>query len=91
MHIYFLDVHTNSKKNERKDSIMQNSNMDTKKSGSLTNQTSDVFSNCHRTGSKRSDTSVPNVSETDSDQDSANAKYVVKDDKRERKDGPGGE
>lgn len=48
------------------------------------------FSNCHRTSSKKNVTSSATISETDSDQDSANSKYVVKNDDRERRDGPGG-
>ncbi|MCM1180840.1 MAG: hypothetical protein NC347_11320 [Clostridium sp.] len=63
-------------------------NMNAKKKDSFTDGEADAFSNCHRMGGGKS--SAPNVSETDSDQDSANAKYVVKEDKRERKDGPGG-
>ena len=47
----------------------------------------DSFSNCHRNKNKNQSAQV---SETDSDQDSSNAKYVVEDDNRERKDGPGG-
>lgn len=44
-------------------------------------------SNCHRTKK----TSVPEAGANDnSDQDSSTTKYVVQDDQRERRDGPGG-
>jgi len=69
---------------------MQTSSFYAKKKDSFTDMETDSFSNCHRTGSKSRKSASPSVSETDSDQDSANAKYVVKDDKRERRDGPGG-
>ncbi len=42
-------------------------------------------SNCHRTGKPK-----PDGADDNSDQDSSTSKYVVKDDKRERRDGPGG-
>ncbi len=45
-------------------------------------------SNCHRYGGK------PKISEppkTEPDQDSSNSKYIVEDDDRERRDGPGGD
>ncbi len=69
---------------------MQTSSFYAKKKDSFTDMETDSFSNCHRTGSKGRKSAASSVSETDSDQDSANAKYVVKDDKRERRDGPGG-
>ncbi|MCI8306533.1 MAG: hypothetical protein HFH14_00650 [Lachnospiraceae bacterium] len=49
------------------------------------------FTNCHRTkgGGVRAD-DIPGASD-DSDQDSSTSKYVVKEDKRERRDGPGGD
>lgn len=48
------------------------------------------ITNCHRTGAKYEvPKDVPGASD-DSDQDSARSKYVVKEDKRERQDGPGG-
>lgn len=51
----------------------------------------DLFSNCHRTKGSRSQTNnIPGASD-DSDQDSSTSKYVVKEDQRERKDGPGGD
>ncbi len=51
----------------------------------------DFFTNCHRTkGSQRQTNNIPGASD-DSDQDSSTSKYVVKEDQRERKDGPGGE
>jgi len=59
-----------------------------KMSNTVENDTS--FSNCHRTGKSKNTTSSAAVSETDSDQDSANSKYVVENDNRERRDGPGG-
>lgn len=62
-------------------------NYDSKTGNDTADNTS--FSNCHRTSGKK-DTSSATVSETNSDQDSANSKYVVEDDNRERRDGPGG-
>ncbi len=51
----------------------------------------DLFTNCHRTKGSRSQTNnIPGASD-DSDQDSSTSKYVVKEDQRERKDGPGGD
>lgn len=51
----------------------------------------DLFTNCHRTKGSRSQTNnIPSASD-DSDQDSSTSKYVVKEDQRERKDGPGGD
>lgn len=69
---------------------MHKSSFYLKKKDSFTDKETDSFSNCHRTGSGNRKSAAPSVSETDSDQDSANAKYVVKDDKRARQDGPGG-
>lgn len=46
----------------------------------------DTYQNCHRGGKKQS----AKISESNSDQDSANSKYVVRKDNRERRDGPGG-
>lgn len=45
------------------------------------------FSNCHRNNNKAGHR---DQSDTAPDQDSSNSKYVVDEDKRERKDGPGG-
>lgn len=70
---------------------MQKSSFYAKKRDSFTDTENDSFSNCHRTGGGKGKSAAPSVSETDSDQDSANAKYVVEDDKRERRDGPGGD
>ena len=51
----------------------------------------DLFTNCHRTKGSRSQTNnIPGASD-DSDQDSSTSKNVVKEDQRERKDGPGGD
>ncbi len=57
---------------------------------------SEKFSNCHRTNKnvKRSAESAsksPNEYQTDSDTDSSTSKYVVREDNRERRDGPGGD
>ncbi len=50
-----------------------------------------TFSNCHRTsGSKNKKTDISGAS-VDAEQDSSTSKYVVRDDDRERKDGPGGD
>lgn len=50
-----------------------------------------TFSNCHRTsGGKNKKTNIPGAS-VDAEQDSSASKYVVRDDDRERKDGPGGD
>lgn len=46
----------------------------------------DTYQNCHHGDKNQS----AKISETNSDQDSANSKYVVKKDNRERRDGPGG-
>ena len=49
------------------------------------------FSNCHRSsGKKEKNTNIPGASD-DADQDSSASKYVVREDKRERQDGPGGD
>lgn len=50
----------------------------------------DVFQNCHRTNTKPKQVSVPADADTDSEQDSSTSKYVVQQDNRERRDGPGG-
>lgn len=48
------------------------------------------ITNCHKTEAKYEvPRDVPGASD-DSDQDSARSKYVVKEDRRERQDGPGG-
>lgn len=47
----------------------------------------DSFSNKKQTSKKNSSAQV---SETNSEQDSSTSKYVVQQDNRERKDGPGG-
>ncbi len=50
------------------------------------NSTQNTASNCHRPkGGSSSSGSSDN-----SDQDSSTSKYVVRDDRRERRDGPGG-
>lgn len=46
-----------------------------------------TVTNCHRTRRNASDDSGAN---DNSDQDSSTSKYVVTDDQRERRDGPGG-
>lgn len=46
----------------------------------------DTYNNCHRGGKNQS----AKISETNSHEDSANSKYVVRKDNRERRDGPGG-
>ncbi|MCM1158006.1 MAG: hypothetical protein NC300_04690 [Bacteroidales bacterium] len=51
------------------------------------NKQNDSFSNCHR---QQKNQQSAQVSETNSDEDSANAKYTVQQDDRERRDGPGG-
>ncbi|MDE6624875.1 MAG: hypothetical protein K2K56_00735 [Lachnospiraceae bacterium] len=66
---------------------MRKSNFYTRKKDSFTNSKKD----CHCTGGGCRKNSASSVSETNSDQDSANSKYVVEDDKRERRDGPGGD
>ena len=58
-------------------------------------QTSDSFDNCHRTNKNaqrntNSDSRSPKKYQTDSDTDSSTSKYVVREDERERRDGPGG-
>lgn len=51
----------------------------------------DTFSDCHRTSGKRDQpNSIPDASDH-SDQDSSTSKYVVEEDHRKRKDGPGGD
>lgn len=47
-----------------------------------------AVSNCHRRGGKKN---TSEQADTMPDQDSANSKYVVENDDRERRDGPGGE
>ena len=50
-----------------------------------------TFSNCHRTSANKGNhTNIPGAS-VDAEQDSSASKYVVKEDNRERKDGPGGD
>lgn len=56
-----------------------------KKNNFADNKQTDNFSNCHRNKNQTS-----KVSETNSDEDSSTSKYVVQNDDRERKDGPGG-
>lgn len=70
---------------------MHKSNFDTKTKNHFTDTETSTFSNCHRTGSKHNGSPKPDDQKTDSDQDSSNSKYVVENDKRERKDGPGGD
>lgn len=57
------------------------------------------FSNCHRTKSKPNHTTDSKTDlhlnpstnyQTNSDTDSSTSKYIVREDKRERRDGPGG-
>ncbi|MCM1498484.1 MAG: hypothetical protein NC124_08460 [Clostridium sp.] len=69
---------------------MRKANFYTRKKDNFTDNRQDSLSDCHRTGGQNPKDAASPASETDSDQDSANAKYVVKDDKRERRDGPGG-
>lgn len=73
---------------------MQNSKNNT---DSYVHQTenSEKFSNCHRTkyntdNNADSKSKSPNDYQTDSDTDSSASKYVVREDNRERRDGPGG-
>lgn len=47
-----------------------------------------TVSNCHRRGGRKN---TSEQADTMPDQDSANSKYVVENDDRERRDGPGGE
>lgn len=51
----------------------------------------DVFTNRHRTKDRTSQPSNISGASDDSDQDSSTSKYTVKEDQRERKDGPGGD
>lgn len=49
------------------------------------------FKSCHRSNTKPKQVhSVPVDADTDSEQDSSTSKYVVQQDNRERRDGPGG-
>lgn len=54
---------------------------------SNSNQT-DSFSNCHK--NQQSKMQSPQSAKSSADQDSSTSKYVVENDARERKDGPGG-
>lgn len=56
-----------------------------KKSKTSNQNLTDIFSDCHRSKNQTSQ-----VSETNSDEDSSTSKYVVQNDNRERRDGPGG-
>lgn len=47
--------------------------------------------NCHRTGMKNTKKPTSDSEKTASDQDSTNSKYLVDEDNRKRKDGPGGD
>ncbi len=47
-------------------------------------------SNCHRSGAKQETTQNVQGASNSSDQDSSRSKYVKETDRRERKDGPGG-
>lgn len=58
-----------------------------KKNKTSNQSLTDSFSNCHR---QQKDKRSAQVSETNSDQDSSTSKYVVQNDDRERRDGPGG-
>lgn len=79
MDIFSINAHT----------IPYNPNEGIKKEGMMDNKNS--FSNCHRSsGKKEKNTNIPGASD-DSDQDSSASKYVVREDKRERQDGPGGD
>ncbi len=51
----------------------------------------ETFRNCHRTSGKKDQTAPISDSSCDSEQDSSLSKYVVEEDHRERKDGPGGD
>lgn len=70
---------------------MHKSSFSTKTNNNSGNTQNTAFSNCHRTGKKYTENPASKAKETDSDQDSTNSKYLVEDDNRERKDGPGGE
>lgn len=65
-----------------------NDNYDSKQNVDTNEQA--TLSNCHRADMKKNNSTSAAISETDSDQDSANSKYVVTEDNRERRDGPGG-
>lgn len=56
-----------------------------KKSKTSNQNLTDTFSDCHRSKNQTSQ-----VSETNSDEYSSTSKYVVQNDNRERRDGPGG-
>ena len=58
-----------------------------KKNKTANNQQTETFSDCHR---QQKDKRTAQVSETNSDEDSSTSKYVVQNDDRERRDGPGG-
>lgn len=58
-----------------------------KKNKQTSNTQTDSFSNKKQTSKKNNSAQV---SETNSEQDSSTSKYVVQQDNRERKDGPGG-
>lgn len=60
------------------------------KNGSADSE-NNALSNCHRTGKRNIKKPASEKAETAPDQDSSNSKYLVEDDKRERKDGPGGD
>lgn len=55
------------------------------KKDNFTDNKTDTFSNRHRNKKQTSQ-----VSETNSDEDSSTSKYVIQNDDRERRDGPGG-
>lgn len=69
---------------------MHKSSFSTNTDNYFENTQNTAFSNCHRTGKKHIEKPASKAEETDSDQDSTNSKYLVEDDNRERKDGPGG-
>lgn len=75
MHIFYFYRNTIRK---RKDGVVM-------KKDNFTDNKTDTFSNCHRNKNQTSQ-----VSETNSDEDSSTSKYVVQNDDRERRDGPGG-
>ncbi len=50
----------------------------------------ETFHNCHRTAADKTKYKDISGASVDADQDSSASKYVVEEDDRERKDGPGG-
>lgn len=50
----------------------------------------ETFQNCHRTKTSGKKENIPGAS-VEAEQDSSTSKYVVEEDNRKRKDGPGGD